>query len=127
MCVARNPPPFEIADFHAVDLADADATAAALGRITARHQVDNLVNNAGLVSTARLEALALSDLDAAIAVNVRAAMQCAQACPRGQNSVVVGPAPVLSWLSVPVQDSRNLGHKASYITIILEVFADSPS
>jgi hypothetical protein len=28
---------------------------------------------------------------------------------------------------VPVQDSRNLGHKASYITIILEVFADSPS
>jgi hypothetical protein len=28
---------------------------------------------------------------------------------------------------VPAQDSRNLGHKASYITIILEVFADSPS
>jgi hypothetical protein len=34
---------------------------------------------------------------------------------------------VLSWMTVPAQDSRNLGHRASYITIILEVFADTPS
>jgi hypothetical protein len=29
-------------------------------------------------------------------------------------------------MSVPVQDSRNLGHKASFTTIILEVLADTP-
>ncbi len=79
--IARHPP----ADgprgsFYALDLADQAATAAALGEITARHAIDNLVNNAGLVSTARLEQLALDDFDRLIGVNVRAVTQCAQAC-----------------------------------------------
>jgi NAD(P)-dependent dehydrogenase (short-subunit alcohol dehydrogenase family) len=80
--VARHAPDTALSDgsFYAVDLADADATAAALRTITARHAIDNLVNNAGLVTTARLEQLTREDLDGLIGVNVRAAVQCAQAC-----------------------------------------------
>src|SRR5262245_60620348 len=42
-----------------------------------------------------------------------------------RNSVVDMGLVVLSLTAVPVQESSNLGHTASYITNILEVFADS--
>ena len=78
--IARHKPDYALSGgFYAVDLADAAATAAVLREIVAKHKVDNLVNNAGLVTTAKLDALTREDLDALIGVNVRAAMQCAQA------------------------------------------------
>ena len=85
--VARNPPPYELrGTFYALDLADPKATAATLADIIQRHAIDNLVNNAGLVSTARLEQLTLDDLDRLISVNVRAVTQCAQACLPGMRA-----------------------------------------
>ena len=70
--------PFDGA-FYAVDLADADATARILGEVTAADAVDNLVNNAAIGIMDRLEDLDTADLYAQIDVNVRAAVQCAQA------------------------------------------------
>ena len=85
--VARNKPNYALAgSFYPVDLADAAATAAALKEITAKHAVDNLVNNAGLVSTARLEQLTVEELDRLIGVNVRAVTQCMQACLPGMRA-----------------------------------------
>jgi 3-oxoacyl-[acyl-carrier protein] reductase len=85
--VARNPPEYALCgSFYALDLADAAATATVLREITRRHAIDNLVNNAGLVSTARLEQLALDDFDRLIGVNVRAVTQCAQACVPGMRA-----------------------------------------
>jgi 3-oxoacyl-[acyl-carrier protein] reductase len=78
--IARHQPDYALhGTSYVVDLADADATAAALREIVAKHAIDNLVNNAGLVTTARLEQLTPTDLDALIGVNARAAVQCAQA------------------------------------------------
>jgi 3-oxoacyl-[acyl-carrier protein] reductase len=80
VAIARHKPDYALRGaFYAVDLADPAATGSALREIVARHKVDNLVNNAGLVTTARLEQLAPEDLDALIGVNVRAALQCTQA------------------------------------------------
>src|SRR3546814_15541794 len=42
-----------------VDLTDAEATAAVLQEVTARYEVDHLVNNAGIVNAATLEETAL--------------------------------------------------------------------
>jgi NAD(P)-dependent dehydrogenase (short-subunit alcohol dehydrogenase family) len=78
--LARHKPDYALKGaFYAVDLADAAATTAVLREIVTQHKVDNLVNNAGLVTTATLEQLTRDDLDALIGVNVRASMQCAQA------------------------------------------------
>jgi 3-oxoacyl-[acyl-carrier protein] reductase len=78
--IARHAPDYALrGTAYQVDLADADATAATLREIVAKHAIDNLVNNAGLVTTARLDELTGADLDALIGVNVRAALQCAQA------------------------------------------------
>jgi NAD(P)-dependent dehydrogenase (short-subunit alcohol dehydrogenase family) len=85
--VARNPPAEKLnGAFYKVDLNDAAATAAVLKEIAAKHAIDNLINNAGLVQTARLEEIGLDDLDALIGVNVRAAMQCTQACVPGMRT-----------------------------------------
>jgi NAD(P)-dependent dehydrogenase (short-subunit alcohol dehydrogenase family) len=78
--IARHKPDYALrGTSYLVDLADADATAGVLREIVAKHAIDNLVNNAGLVTTARLDQLTRGDLDALIGVNVRAAVQCAQA------------------------------------------------
>jgi 3-oxoacyl-[acyl-carrier protein] reductase len=65
--------------FIAVDLADRGATSAALAEVTAQHRVLRLVNNAGMAKAAKLEQASLADLDAMMALNVRALMQCMQA------------------------------------------------
>jgi NAD(P)-dependent dehydrogenase (short-subunit alcohol dehydrogenase family) len=85
--IARNPPKDTLkGPFYKADLADADATATVLKQIVAKYAIDNLVNNAGLVQTARLEQITLDDLDALIGVNVRAAVQCSQACVPGMRA-----------------------------------------
>ncbi len=63
------------------DFSDQDATADVLAEISSTHQVTRLVNNAGVSpSGSAIEDLTAAELEAVMAVNVRAAMQCTQAC-----------------------------------------------
>ena len=80
--LARTPPASGYrGEFHAVDLADHDTTAAVLAEVTDRHAIDGLVNNAGLgIGTRRLEDMRPADLERLVAINLTAAMLCAQAC-----------------------------------------------
>ncbi|MBO1415249.1 SDR family oxidoreductase [Streptomyces sp. FH025] len=61
------------------DLADAPATARALDALTRDHQVDAVVNNAGIVLPEPLGGIALDSLQAVLDLNVRAAVQTTQA------------------------------------------------
>ncbi|OZI60748.1 SDR family oxidoreductase [Bordetella genomosp. 11] len=70
-------------EFHEVDLADAARTAEVLARITAAHQVDHVVNNAGLTTSSTLQETTPAELDRILALGLRAPMQCAQACLPG--------------------------------------------
>ncbi|MWD28677.1 SDR family oxidoreductase [Aquicoccus sp. SCR17] len=65
--------------FYEVDFADPDATAEMLARIAEEHEVDHLVNNAGVSQSRSLEETTVADMDLHYAVNLRAAVQCAQA------------------------------------------------
>jgi NAD(P)-dependent dehydrogenase (short-subunit alcohol dehydrogenase family) len=80
-------------EFHEVDLADAGQTASVLARIVAAHQVDHVVNNAGLTTSSSLQETTAEELDRILAVNMRAPMQCVQAClpamiAKGRGAVV---------------------------------------
>lgn len=80
-------------DFYAVDLANAKATEAALADIAARHDIDSVVNNAGLTTSSLLEETSVDELDRILAINLRAPLQCVQAClpsmiRSGQGSIV---------------------------------------
>ena len=61
------------------DLRDAGALTDALADIVSRHEITGLVNNAGLNRIQALGEIDLAALDEVIAVNLRAAIQCAQA------------------------------------------------
>ncbi|MGY1883917.1 SDR family NAD(P)-dependent oxidoreductase [Blastococcus sp. SYSU DS0753] len=61
------------------DLADPDATAAALSEALSDGPITRLVNNVGAVFPAPLEQQTLAQVDAAFALNLRCAIQCAQA------------------------------------------------
>lgn len=67
-------------EFFQVDLADASATAGTLADIAARFAVDSIVNNAGLTTSHTLQETSADELDRLLAVNLRAPMQCVQAC-----------------------------------------------
>lgn len=79
--LSRTPPkpPFAGAHFEA-DLADKASLAKALAQATAAYSVDHLVNNAGDIGGARLGSIDLDRHDRVMAINVRAAIQCAEAC-----------------------------------------------
>lgn len=62
------------------DLADEKATAGALDEISSNFEVDSLVNNAGFNHVELLGQVDLGRFDEIIAVNLRAAIQCAQGC-----------------------------------------------
>jgi NAD(P)-dependent dehydrogenase (short-subunit alcohol dehydrogenase family) len=62
-----------------VDLADPAATRAALAEAVARHAPTRLVNNAGVVRPGPLEDVTAEDLEAVVSLNLRCAIQCAQA------------------------------------------------
>ena len=64
---------------HQVDLSDAGATAAVLDRVTSRYDITRLVNNAAIAQAASLADTTFDDLSKAVEVNLRAAIQCAQA------------------------------------------------
>jgi len=62
-----------------VDLADREATAATLDQLNAHYRFDGLVNNVGLVRPQRLGNIDLADMDAVLGLNLRPAVQAAQA------------------------------------------------
>lgn len=80
-------------EFFQADLADAGHTAEVLARIAAQFPVDSIVNNAGLTTSHTLPETSADELDRLLAVNLRAPMQCVQAClpsmiRSGQGSIV---------------------------------------
>jgi 3-oxoacyl-[acyl-carrier protein] reductase len=84
--VARTAPASFPGDFHTVDLADRDATAAMLDDVLRDGRVDAVVNNVGLVRPAMLGSVDLADLDAAYDLNVRVAVQVTQALLPGMTA-----------------------------------------
>jgi 3-oxoacyl-[acyl-carrier protein] reductase len=73
-------------DSYACDLARPDETRAVLTEVTARHALTALVNNAGLIRVAPLEAIGPEDFEAQVAVNLQAAILCAQAVTPGMRA-----------------------------------------
>jgi len=72
------------------DLSDPDATADALAEVLATGPVTRLVNNVGAVFPQRLEETTLAEVDAAHALNLRCAVQCAQAVLPGMKAAGFG-------------------------------------
>lgn len=72
------------------DLSDRDATAAALERALAGGPITRLVNNVGIVCPAPLEDQSLAELDLAVSLNLRCALQCAQALLPGMRAAGFG-------------------------------------
>lgn len=66
--------------FYCTDLEDTRATGDTLARICEEAQVDSVVNNAGLTTSSTLEETSIGELDRILAVNLRAPLQCVQAC-----------------------------------------------
>jgi NAD(P)-dependent dehydrogenase (short-subunit alcohol dehydrogenase family) len=78
--MARNVPADGFpGNFHAVDLSDRAATAAALREIVAGGEIDGLVNNVGINHVQMLGEVDLGKFDAVIDINLRTAIQCAEA------------------------------------------------
>ena len=88
--MARSVP--EGAEFPIVtaDLADARATAAGLARVVTENRVLRLVNNAGIFLPAALDEATPQQLDAMMAVNLRAPMQAIQAVVPGMRAAGFG-------------------------------------
>ncbi|HBP31605.1 MAG TPA: short-chain dehydrogenase [Advenella kashmirensis] len=66
--------------FYCADLADARTTAETLTQICAENKVDSIVNNAGLTTNSTVQDTSIEELDRILAINVRAPLQCVQAC-----------------------------------------------
>jgi 3-oxoacyl-[acyl-carrier protein] reductase len=77
--MARTEDPSFPGDLRIVDLADREATSAALREIVSDYRIDSVVNNVGLVRPQLLEDVTLDALDAVLDVNVRTALQLTQA------------------------------------------------
>jgi 3-oxoacyl-[acyl-carrier protein] reductase len=76
--------------FVAADLADPQATSAALARLTAEHRVLRLVNNAGISRPGKAEELTPEDIDAHMGINFRAVLQGVQAVLPGMRAAGFG-------------------------------------
>lgn len=72
------------------DLADPAQTAAALTEALRGGPITRLVNNVGTVRPGPVEAQTLDDLDAAVSLNLRCALQCAQALLPGMKEARFG-------------------------------------
>lgn len=67
-------------DFFTVDLADEQDTESVLTHITKLFDVDHLVNNAGKTTSSLLEETTTKEFNEILQINMRAPMQCLQAC-----------------------------------------------
>jgi 3-oxoacyl-[acyl-carrier protein] reductase len=82
--IARSAPGEDFpGTFAPCDLADARATAETLEALARDHAIDAVVNNAGIVLPQPLGGIGLDSLQEAFDLNVRAAVQVAQACVGG--------------------------------------------
>lgn len=77
--ISRSQPPESGITTYCADLADPADTERVLAEIVGRHRVLRLVNNAGIFEPASLEAATAAQLEAMVAVNLRAPMQAMQA------------------------------------------------
>jgi NAD(P)-dependent dehydrogenase (short-subunit alcohol dehydrogenase family) len=84
--VARSAPASFPGTFVCVDLADAAATGQALARIVADRPIDCVVNNVGMVRAQPVDAVELGDLAAVLDLNLRPAVQAAQAALPGMRA-----------------------------------------
>jgi NAD(P)-dependent dehydrogenase (short-subunit alcohol dehydrogenase family) len=84
--LARTVPSDFPGPFHEVDLADRAATAQTLERIVADGAVDGVVNNVGYARFGRLGSIDLDDLFTSYDMNVRTAVQVAQAVLPGMRA-----------------------------------------
>ena len=66
--------------FRSVDLANAQATEKVLKEVVDEFEIDSVINNAGLTTSSTLTETSVEELDRILAVNVRAPLQCVQAC-----------------------------------------------
>ncbi len=76
-----------------IDLSNREETEQGLRDVTATHSIDHLVNNAGYLIASTLDETTSEEFDTQIAVNLRAYVQCAQAClpamrARGRGRIV---------------------------------------
>ena len=79
--LARNPPDSTYGGvFHAVDLADAEATARMMEAVCRDHDIDNVVNNAGVAMPASAADSSVALVERTMGVNLRAVVQVTQAC-----------------------------------------------
>lgn len=102
----------------AVDLADRVATAATLDRLASQYRFDGVVNNVGLVRPQGLGNIDLDDMDAVLALNLRPAVQTAQAIlphMRAQGWGRIVNIASLTVLGTP-ERSAYAGAKAALIT-----------
>lgn len=77
--IARRPRPEFTGPFFAADLIDRNITAATLAEVTARYDIDGIVNCAGLNIPELLGDVDLDHLNQVLEVNIRATVQCTQA------------------------------------------------
>ncbi|TKC86852.1 SDR family oxidoreductase [Trinickia terrae] len=83
-----------------VDLADRDATAAALQDLARRHAIDGVVNNVGLVRPQSIGNVDLDDLDEVLSLNLHPAVQTVQALLPGMRERHWGRVVNISSLTV---------------------------
>lgn len=72
------------------DLSTPEATAAALNEALCGGPITRLVNNVGIVRPGALEEQSLSDLECAVSLNIRCALQCLQALAPGMKAARFG-------------------------------------
>lgn len=84
--IARRPADEFPGAFYPCDLLDQEATRRTLETITGAHTIRGLVNNAGLNHVQRIEDVELTKFNEVIAINLRAAIQCAQSVLPGMRN-----------------------------------------
>lgn len=78
--IARSPAAGDFpGEVFTADLTDRDSVARALADVVQRYAINGVVNNAGLNRLQRLGEIDLDQFDEVVSVNLRAAIQCAQA------------------------------------------------
>ncbi|GLE53346.1 SDR family oxidoreductase [Mycobacterium montefiorense] len=104
--LARSAPPDFAGQFVEVDLADREATAAALDTIVAEGGVDAVVNNVGLARFGHIGSVDLDDLFLTYDMNVRTAVQVVQAVLPGMAEAGWGRIVNVSSLTTTGVDER---------------------
>lgn len=98
--IARHTDPTFPGELITMDLADAEATQAAMDELVGRRHIDGIVNNVGLVRPQPLGQVALRDLADVLDLNLRPALQTVQAALPGMKAARYGRIVNISSLTV---------------------------